>query len=197
MANFRIIDGDKWESDIDFEQLKLDYLNPKITVPQLIKKHNITRGEYQRQRKRIVEETGVPRKPSTHGGRLKTYNSEDNITYDSLAKKFRVSKYINGMLRHFGRYDTLQEAERVRNVMVDHDWDWDFYWDNIRPSCFTNFPLNSRKEVMSNFEKDYLDGMTGKNLIKKYGLTPYHLATLSESIKHKYGLMRKPQKVRT
>ena len=193
---FRIIDGDKWNSNIDFEQLKLDYLNPKITVDDILKKHNISRGEYHRQRKRIVEETGIPVKPSVHGGQPKIHNSNEHITYDSLAQKFRVSKYINGMLRHYGRYKTLEEAQRVRDVMIDHDWDYDFYWNNIKPSYFTKFPLSSREEVMDDFEKDYLEGMTGKELMKKYGLSPHYLNTLSMSIKHKHGLMRKPTKVR-
>ena len=193
---FRIIDGDKWTSDVDFEQLKIDYLNPTITVDEILKKHNISRGEYHRQRKKIVEETGVPVKPSVHGGQPKIHNSSEYITYDSLAQKFRVSKYIKGMLRHYGRYKTLEEAQRVRDVMIDHDWDWDFYWENIKPSYFTNFPLASREEVMDDFEKDYLAGMTGRELMKKYGLTPHYLSTLSTSIKHKHGLMRKPIKVR-
>lgn len=193
---FRWVEGDKWATDIDFEELKMDYLNPQITVDEILKKHNISRNEYRRLRNRLVEETGVPVKPSTHGGKPKIHNSREYITYDSLAQKFRVSKYIKGMLRHYGRYKTLEEAQRVRDVMIEHDWDWEYYWEYIKPSYFTNFPLASREEVMDDFEKDYLDGMTGKELMKKYGLSPHYLHTLSISIKHKHGLMRKPTKVK-
>lgn len=191
---FRVLEGNEWEDKLDYEQLKVDYLNPQMTVDDILKKHDISKGEYYRQRKRIAEETGVPCKPSTYGGKPKIHNSDEYITYDDLAQKFRVAKYINGVLRHYGRYKTLEEAQRVRDVMIDHDWDWQFYWEKIKPSFFTNFPLNSREEVMDDFEKDYLDGMTGRELKKKYGLSNHYLNTLSTSIKHKHGLMRKPTK---
>ena len=194
-VNFRIIDGDKWNSKVDYEQLKLDYLNPSISVKEILKKHNISRGEYYRQRKIIVEETGVKIKPSYNGGTSQIVDVMRYITQDPLSQKYRVQKYIDGMLRHYGRYKDLEEAIRVRDALIEHDWDWQYYWENIRPHVFTEFPFSSRKDIADDFEKDYLDGMTGKQLKKKYGLSAYHYNNLSTSIKHKHGLTRKPTKV--
>ena len=193
--NFRIVEGNKRENNIDFEQLKLDYLDPKCTVAQLLKKHNITLGEYYRQKERIVEETGVPIKPF-QGKKSPFIQCKQYITQDPLSKKYRVAKMVKGILKHFGRYNTLQEAVRVRDVLIDHNWDYDYYLKNIKPHYFKEFPLSSRDDVMDDFEKDYLDGMTGRELCEKYGLSRHHYRNLSTSIKHKHGLLKKPMKVR-
>lgn len=194
---FRIVENDNEPPKVeDMDQLILDYLNPKISLDQILIKHKLSRNEYQKLKPSIVEVTRIPRKPSYHGGKPPIKDVSRYISQDSLSQKWRVAKYIKGMLRHFGRYDTFEEAERVRDVMADNDWDWEYYWENIRPHCFTEFPTNSREDIIDDFEKDYLDGMTGEKLRKKYGVSPYYYNNLSISIKHKYGLSRKPTKVK-
>jgi len=193
---FRIVEGDQWNSDVDFEQLKLDYLNPDLLVNDILKKHNISRGEYYRLRGRIVEETGVPIKPSSLRGGCAIVGIAKHISQDPLSQKYRVAKYLNGMLKHFGRYKTLEEAIRVRDVMIDHDWDYDWYLENIKPHYFHARQHEKMTDVMADFKKDYMSGMTMHELMKKYGLSTYNYTQLSTSIKHEMGLTRKPVRVK-
>ena len=192
--NFRFVEDTT--PKVDMDELIKDYLNPNISVDDILKKHHISKNEYLRLRPQLVEKTGESRKPSYHGGKSTIKDVAKHITQDPLSKKYRVQKTINGVLKHFGRYETLEEAMRVRNVLMDMNWDREFYLKHIKPHYFKKFPHLNKSEVMSEFEEDYLSGMFGKDLMEKYGLSPYRYANLSISIKHKYGLSRKPQKVR-
>lgn len=194
--NFRIIDGDKWNSHVDFEELKKDYLNPDVYVGDILAKHNISRGEYYRLRKRLVEETGIPIKPSNLKGGSPIINVTQYITQDPLTQKYRVAKYVGGILRHYGRYKTLEEAIRVRDVLIEENWDYSFYEEKIKPHYFHARQHEKKDDVLADFKKDYLEGMSIKELMKKYGLSKYHYYQLSTSIKHELGLTRKPIKVR-
>ena len=192
--NFRFVEDTT--PRVDMDELIKDYLNPLTSVDDILRKHNLSRNEYLRLRPQLVEKTGEPRKLSFHGGKSTIKDVSKHITQDPLSQKYRVQKTINGVLKHFGRYDTLEEATRVRDVLMDMNWDREFYFNYIKPHYFKRFPTSRRDEVLCNFERDFLNGMSVKELRGKYGLSPYHYNNLSTSIKHKYGLSRKPQKVK-
>lgn len=46
------------------------------------------------------------------------------MKYISILKgKFQVSKQVNGKRYYFGSYDTLEEAKKVREYFIKHNWD--------------------------------------------------------------------------
>ena len=186
--NFRIVEGGS-QIDVDMDELKKDYMDSTMSVDMILKKHNITRSKYYKLKPKIVEATGEPVKPSRFGGNPVFIDVGKYITQDPFSKKYRVAKYIDGMLKHFGRYKTFEEAKQVRDIMIEHEWDWKFYWENIRPKYHTGY---ISEDIFPDFERDFLDGMSIKDLQKKYGLSDYHYSNLATSVKHKYGLSRKP-----
>lgn len=193
--NFRIVEGS--EDSIDFEELKKDYLNPNICVDDILAKHGITRKKYLRLRRKLVEDTGVPVKPFKVHGKPQIRGIMEHITQDPLSQKYRVAKYFNGILRHYGRYKTLEEAVYVRDLMEENNWDVDFYENSIKPHYFKNRQDEEKDEVYMEFKSDYLNGVPMNVLLKKYGLSKYRYHQLSTSLKHEYGLSRKPLRVRT
>ena len=194
LVNFRWVDDTT--PKVDMDQLKQDYLNPDCSVKDILKKHNISRNEYYRLRRIIVDETGVLAKPSNFGGKPHIFDVSRYISQDPLTLKYRVGKYIKGVLKHYGRYSTLEEAIKVRDDLIEHDWDWEYYLENIKPHCFTKYEGDRVEEIMDDFEKDFLDGMSMVDLREKYGLSKHYYFTLSTSIKHKHGLSRKPTRVK-
>lgn len=65
--NFKIVENH--DDGVDYEELKKDYLNPNMAVKHICKKWNITRKQYNKYRKDLVKDTGVPRKVSKFVGR--------------------------------------------------------------------------------------------------------------------------------
>ena len=37
---------------------------------------------------------------------------------------YSVDKYLNGELKHFGKYSTLEEAQKDRDLLVKSGWDY-------------------------------------------------------------------------
>lgn len=195
---FKIVDGNYDDLDgIDYESLKKDYLDPEVTVESICEKHSITRRRFYRIKKQLVEDTGVARKPTTHRGIGVLKRISANITQDSKTKKFRVAKFVDGKLLHFGGYTALQEAVEVRNIMEEHDWDIDYYHKHIKPSFFKKRMDEPKDKVYEDFVNDYLKGETMNTLLEKYGITKYRYHQLATSIKHEFGIFRKPQLVKT
>ena len=192
--NFRVVEGEI-HPDVDFEELKKDYLDSEMYVDDLLKKHNISLREYHRLRKRLVEETGVPVKISNANKCSCVSNVEKHISQDPLTLKYRVGKWIDGKFVRFGWYKTLDDAIRVRNVMMDHDWDKDYYIENIKPHYFTAMSDCDENTMMSEFKSDFMDGVPISTLLKKYGLTKYRYHQLASSVKLEYGLTRKPRRI--
>ena len=189
--NFKIVEG-SYGTDVDFEQLKKDYLNPNVYVDDILKKHNISRREYRNLKARLAEETGVSRKPSNLRGHSSFIGVVKYISQDPLTQKYRVAKFVDGVLRHFGRYESLEDAINVRNKLAKNNWDWEYYINKIKPHYFSTKLDEKEDDVMNEFRKDYLNGMPVHELMSKYGLTKHRYYQLSTSIKHETGLLRKP-----
>ena len=195
--NFRIIEG-AYEERVDFEQMVEDYLDEKKSVQQLVERQGISKKKYYKYwHKKLVEATGIPVKPSKVNKNSSINRIMKYITQDPLSQKFRVAKFLNGKIHHFGRYDTLDEARRVRDILIDVGWDKEFYNTNIKPHRFYSRGCDEKDEVYERYKQDYLNGMTVSELMKKYNISRYRYSMLSASIKHEYGLERKPQRVRT
>lgn len=194
--NFRIVEGEQ-EDGIDFNQLKKDYLDEDISVGEMVRKHGLSRKRYYKYyHKRLVKETGYDIKPNKMCKNSQINKVLKYITQDPLTGTYRVAKYVDGKLLHFGGYKTLEEAVRVRDVMADHNWDKEFYEKHIKPHYFTSYNLEDEDEVFAQYKEDYLNGMTIKELMEKYGISKYRYCMLSASINHEYGLSRKPVRVK-
>lgn len=188
--NFRIIE--KPPSDIDMEEFTRDYLNPNMEVKDICMKYDISRNRYNKIRKEVVKETGVTHKPTAVGGRDIRFNQFKNIYKIELSGKYRISSYKKGETNFFGNYDTLEIAIEVRDLLIEHDWDRDYYNKVIRPKYNPSLDFSTPE----GFEEDFMSGeMTIDELRKKYNLTQYQYRMISTPIKIKYGISHKPVKV--
>ncbi|OED30389.1 hypothetical protein [Methanosphaera sp. WGK6] len=49
------------------------------------------------------------------------------ITHDKTKLKYVVHKMVNGKFTYFGTYNTLEEAMKIRDLLVEHEWDKEYY----------------------------------------------------------------------
>ena len=112
--NFRIIEGEY--EDIDYESFKEDYMNLFVTKSEILEKYDLTHNRYCRYGNRVYEETGFKRKSGVQP-------VTDMLNIRSASKgKYRIDKQIGHRKLYCGTYDSLDEAKRVRNFLVKHDW---------------------------------------------------------------------------
>ena len=183
--NFRIVEN--YTDDIDFDELVKDYLDPTMTLDDICRKHDISRNKYYQFKKRIVEETGVEIKPCIIGRRVDDDKDNRYIYKIDTSDRYRVVKTLNQKTHYFGVYDDYETAEEVRDLLIAHDWDVDYYLNEIKPKYHPTIPL----EIPFGFEDDYLK-MPVDKLRKKYGLSEYQFCLISMSLKSKLGITRKP-----
>ena len=128
--NFRIVDGTyEYDDEIDFESLAKDYSDPNVTVDEMCKKHDISRKRYYRLHKRLIEMTGLKRKATNRNGGYYINRVNRHISFDKRTRKYRISKFVDGKLLRFGNYDTFEEAVKVRDDMIEHNWDFGYFLD--------------------------------------------------------------------
>lgn len=183
---FRIVENA--DDDLDFEQLKEDYLNPKLGVKDICQKHSISSKKYYRIKPRIVEETGVEEKPRQWGESPFLGQVSKHIYKDPLKNSYRIQKTINGKKYSFGSYKTYEDAEVMKLKLIAHDWDIDWFRSESKEE------LTVEDERFDEFKKDYLEGFSMKELLKKYNLSRYNYFKLSTLLKQELGLSRKPQR---
>lgn len=186
--NFRIIENSA--SDVDMEELEKDYLDPKMEVKDICRKYDISRNRYNKLRKEIVKKTGVTHKPTLIGGRDIRYNKLKHIHKIELSGKYRLTAYKDGKIHFYGNYDTLEIARNVRDLLMEHDWDRDYYNKVIKPQYNPNLDMSTPV----GFENDFMSGMSVIELREKYSLTQYQYRLIAMAIKQKHGLYRKPTK---
>lgn len=51
------------------------------------------------------------------------YRSRRHI-YETPYGQFQIKKSIDGRVKHFGNYDTLEEAMEVRDELIMNNWNW-------------------------------------------------------------------------
>lgn len=191
---FRIVEDTSEFRDI-YEYVKQDYLDPKVRVSDILKKYNISNKNYQRIRKEIIEETGVTRKPMDYDFDEHWRHETRFISQVKTTKKFKVVKVMNGKYHHFGVYDDLKTALEVRDILEEANWDKEVY-KKLRMEMFGK-EIKEKTEIekiYDEFKKDFLEGFTTKELIRKYGITKTHYNALSKAIRTEMGLHRKPRR---
>lgn len=69
----------------------------------------------------------LPMKPNTYENiKLPSFEHNPKYIYIETYKKkvkFAIRKRFNGKRKRFGWYDTLEEAEKVRDLLIENDWD--------------------------------------------------------------------------
>lgn len=54
------------------------------------------------------------------------FHYKDTKFIHTVGDKFRISKFFNGGITHFGYYDSLDEAISIRDKLIKNDWDDSF-----------------------------------------------------------------------
>jgi len=117
-VNFRIVEY--VPPVVDYEEFKEDFLNPMITVEELKEKYNLGRSEWNHYRSRVLEDTGLSRKPSTRMGVHPTANYE---YIQKIGDGYVISKTIGVNTRYYGRYTDYDTAKMVRDKLIESGWD--------------------------------------------------------------------------
>lgn len=117
---FNIVEGHQTEEHI-YNDFKKDFLNPKNTIPDLLKKYDISSNKYNKLRKKVCEETGLKSKPSTNN------NKRTILTDRAYIHKHRagwaIIKNINNKRIYYGTYKDLEYAKKIRNALIKYSWD--------------------------------------------------------------------------
>ena len=189
---FRVVENPYDFSDI-YDDFKEDYLKRDVTVSDMLEKYDISYSKYKQLRKQVAEETGVNIKPSMNSIATRWETESKYIDQLKTTKKYRVSKYIDGVFRHFGVYSNLDVAIYVRDRLIESNWSQKEYIA-IRKELFgEDYPKSNVEVVYSEFKKDFLKGHTMEYLKAKYHLKPSHYKQLSKRVRTEERLVRKPQ----
>ena len=111
--NFNIIEGHY--EDIDYESFKEDYMNMFIPKSEILKKYDLTHNRYLKYGRQVYKDTGFKRSSGVPSVGM-------NTNIKSTGKRFRVDKEIKGKKFYCGTYDTIEDARRVRDFLVEHNW---------------------------------------------------------------------------
>ena len=113
-VEFRVIEGGT-DYDAFYLDFKRDFLNPKVTMEDLMKKYKISRNRYNKLRQMVFDETGLVRKPQRYRGNRPYINVKDG--------KWAIIKMLDGAKVHFGSYDNLDTAMKIRDELQKVNWD--------------------------------------------------------------------------
>ena len=183
--NFNIVE--RTPTVIDYECFKKDFLNPNISVDNLRELYNLTRAEYRHYRDRILEETGLSRKPAKYG-------RDTQITGDEFIQNryngFAVVKTTDNVTKWYGRYKDLETARYVRDKLVESGWD-----DIVGYKLKEKYALKRMKpseskaeQCYSEFKELYFDSeYTIAEIREIMGLTHRVYLSLLAMIKKEYG----------
>ena len=127
-VSFRVIEN--YEPVVDYEEFKKDFLNPSTRVDDLKKKYDLSNTRWKKYRARVLKEEGINRKPYTldYCGILKNIKHDVGIKsgweYIQLKPNgYIIVKRINNKPIYFGRYATLECAQRIRDKLFESSWD--------------------------------------------------------------------------
>ena len=192
--NFKIVEGGSLvERNEIYEDFKLDYMSPNITVAQMLKKYDLSKNQYYHLKNRVAEETGINHKISKQKFVRKFTHYTRNIDYQKSTGKYRVSKVTMGKKKHFGVYDDLDTAVYVRDKLEANHWT-DQAYKELRFELFGEEDQYEKIDrIYDDFKKDFVKGESTKFLTRKYHIGQTLYKTLSQMVRSETGLTRKPQ----
>ena len=86
-----------------------------MSIEEVCKKHNLSFKELV-----YLSATNLPRKKPKKYKKTSNQPDEEYISY--TYEKYQIRKTIDGNLRHFGTYDTLEDAIKMRDYLMEHGW---------------------------------------------------------------------------
>lgn len=126
---FQVIEGGR-TSEINYEEFKKDFIDPSTRTPELKKKYDMSKSEWKEYRQRVLDETGLVRKPTSdyhYNCILTNYSGYQNVEGNEYIQKVQhgwtVVKTINYETTYYGRYSSLECAKKVRDKLVESNWD--------------------------------------------------------------------------
>lgn len=195
--NFRIVEVS--ESDRHYEHLydsfREDYLDFRCSSKDLKEKYDIPPYLYREWSKKIREEEGLNRKPSTY-----QFMFSENIHIYKLCEGYGIRKKINGFMEYFGRYKELDTAKMVRDKLIDAKWDKEVAEELIKEYGYIKPSSIDMNELMGKYEEFkhlYLDVPTKyQDILSKLHLNARQYRVLVEMVREEYGRDIKKNKLR-
>lgn len=112
-------------TEIDYEEFKDDFCNTFISVEDMKNKYDLTPSEFREYRRRVMDETGLKRKPRYTYAPIHFFSDAKFIQKKSngyiVVKKFVINHEIHA--RYYGRYADYDTAKMVRDKLVESNWD--------------------------------------------------------------------------
>ena len=112
--NFNIVENPSKFNEETYSQFLKDYKETKLSAKQLMEKYNFSQLDYKRYLKVIKERTGFKRNKGVQNPRH---------TYKIPNGTYKVTKTIDGKTYHYGIYKKEEEAIKVRDKLIECNWD--------------------------------------------------------------------------
>jgi hypothetical protein len=119
--NFRIVNGDVDSINEIYPDFKKEFLKKENTIEDLRVKFDLSYKEYERLRSKVLSETGLKQKPQQKSTNARLIN--DTTYIYKIKGKYHVIKTINQKQTTYGRYDDFDSAKRVRDKLIENEWD--------------------------------------------------------------------------
>lgn len=192
--NFNIVEG--YTVEVDYEEFKEDFLNPYFLAEDVRKKYGLSPKQYMVHRNKVLEETGLTRKPTKHEYRILEElpsNFKQFCTQHITERNgvYIIRKSINESMRYYGRYDDYDTAVMVRDKLIECDWDEEVAKDlKTIYGKKRLFPaLDNAKEVYDEFEYRYFYDKDSKveDILKEMDLTRRTYSYLIKLLRANHG----------
>lgn len=183
--NFNIME--RKPTTVKYEDFKRDFLNPNITAKKVKRMHDLTKGEYEEYRGRVLDETGLSRKPAYYG---KNTRLSDEAFIRKQYDGFYIYKTTNSFERYYGKYNDLETAKLVRDKLVECNWD-----ENEAVKLREEYSAKRRRpsydkavEIYPEFEKHYFaKELTIKEIKELMDISDREYLYLVKMIKENHG----------
>lgn len=108
------MDNAHFPHHVDLEEFINDYHDKTMSASKVQKKHKISPRQYRIVVRWLIEEHYYKKKKTTCASKH---------IYEESEGKFVIRKKKNTYYGYYGTYDSLDKAIRVRDKLIEHDWD--------------------------------------------------------------------------
>ena len=97
---------------VNISELRKD-MKSHLTIEEVLIKHGITFKE---------AVTLLSKNQSRKKKQKRPYEKTDEKYISYYCKRYIIRKYVNGKMRSFGGYDTLEDAVKMRDYLMENGW---------------------------------------------------------------------------
>lgn len=172
--NFTIVENPPFE--IDYPAFKQDFLNPFMSAKAIKEKYNLSPAKWNEQRKKVLDEEGISRKP--HKNQIDRFMLDSATEYiRTVSNGYVIVKWFNCKAKYYGRYADFDTAMMVRNKLVESNWNDDLArYLKLQYGCereYTKPAFEKAKTLYPVWKEEYINSEAYiKDINKKYGVTP-------------------------